>query len=88
SATSRVNASTAFSKAQCNGVIHAEFLVHAPAPFASRRAVIPYEPQRADQCSGVLPALFFTFGSAPAVSRISTISSLFAATAKCNGVRP
>ena len=36
----------------------------------------------------MLPALFLTFGSAPAVNNISTISSLFAATAKCNGVRP
>ena len=87
SVTSWDSASTAPSKAQCSGVIHGESLVRAPAPFVGMRALILYDPQRVGQCSGVQPALLLTFGSALAARNISTISSLFAATAKCNGVR-
>jgi len=87
SVTSWDSASTAPSKAQCSGVIHGESLVSAPAPFVGMRALIPYDPQHVDQCSGVQLALLLTFGSALAARNTSTISSLFAATAKCNGVR-
>lgn len=84
SVTSWGSASTAPSKTQCSGVIRAESLVCAPAPFVGIRA---YDPQRVDQCSGVQPALLLTFRSALAARNISTISSLFAAAAKYNGVR-